>query len=108
MPIYAVKTAISDATMGTDELIKAIEIGGVALQEILASKLVEEGQMIRRERTFEGVEVNYITLNQEGAEEFGVANREIEHIAIFDKMTEIFLIRPGLIICRFFPKYLIL
>ncbi len=63
MPIYAMKTAISEANMTRDALVEAITKGGVALQEVLASQLVAEGQMIRRERSFEGVEVNYITLD---------------------------------------------
>lgn len=62
MPIYAMKTAISEANMTRDELVDAIQQGGVALQEILSSQLVAEGQMLRRERSFEGVEVNYIAL----------------------------------------------
>lgn len=79
MPIYAMKTAISEANMTRDALVEAIIKGGVALQEILASQLVAEGQMIRRERSFEGVEVNYITLD----------DREQEHKAIADNITVI-------------------
>ena len=63
MPIYAMKTSISEANLTRDELVEAITKGGVALQEILASQLVAEGQMIRRERSFEGIEVNYISLD---------------------------------------------
>jgi len=73
------KTAISDANMTKDELVEAIVRGGVALQEVLSSQLVAEGQMLRRERSFEGVEVNYITLD----------NKEQEHKAIADNITEI-------------------
>jgi len=79
MPIYAMKTCISDANMTKEELVNAITSGGVALQEILASQLVAEGQMLRRERSFEGVEVNYITLE----------DKEQEHRAIADNITEI-------------------
>ncbi len=79
MPIYAMKTAISDANMSRDSLVSAITSGGVALQEVLASQLVAEGQMLRRERSFEGIEVNYITLE----------NKEQEHKAIADNITEI-------------------
>lgn len=79
MPIYAMKTSIRDASMSRDALIEAITKGGVALQEILASQLVSEGQMIRRERSFEGVEVNYITLE----------DKEQEHKAIADNITSI-------------------
>ncbi|HMX00911.1 MAG TPA: strawberry notch family protein [Cyclobacteriaceae bacterium] len=79
MPIYAMKTSIRDASMTREALIEAITKGGVALQEILASQLVAEGQMIRRERSFEGVEVNYITLDE----------KEQEHKAIADNITSI-------------------
>jgi predicted RNA methylase len=79
MPIYAMKTSIRDASMSRDSLIEAITKGGVALQEILASQLVAEGQMIRRERSFEGVEVNYITLEE----------KEQEHKAVADNITSI-------------------
>jgi len=79
MPIYAMKTCISDANMSKDSLVNAITSGGVALQEVLASQLVAEGQMLRRERSFEGVEVNYITLD----------DMEQEHKAIADNITEI-------------------
>src|SRR6185312_4064800 len=74
MPIYAMKTCISEANMSKEELVEAITQGGVALQEIIASALVEEGQMLRRERSFEGVEVNYITME----------SKEQEHRAIAD------------------------
>lgn len=79
MPIYAIKTAISEASMPKEDFVDSITRGGVALQEILASQLVAEGQMIRRERSFEGVEVNYITLE----------DKEQEHRAISDNVTEI-------------------
>ncbi len=79
MPVYAMKTSISDANMSKEELVEAITKGGIALQEVLASQLVEEGQMLRRERSFEGVEVNYITLEA----------KEQEHKAIADNITSI-------------------
>lgn len=79
MPIYALKTCISEANMSKDDLIAAIMRGGVALQEIIAAQLVSEGQMIRRERSFEGVEVNYITLIE----------KEQEHKATFDNITDV-------------------
>jgi DNA repair protein RadC len=79
MPIYAMKTAISEANLSKEDLIDAIQKGGVALQEILSSQLVAEGQMIRRERSFEGVEVNYISLDK----------LEVEHCKIADNVTKI-------------------
>lgn len=79
MPIYAQKTAMSEANMSSDELIYAITKGGVALQEILSSQLVAEGQMLRRERSFEGIEVNYISLE----------DKKEEHRAISDNITKL-------------------
>ncbi len=79
MPIYAMKTAMSETNMTNEQLVEAIKNGGVALQEILSSQLVAEGQMIRRERSFEGVEVNYITLTEKAE----------EHGAISDNITEV-------------------
>lgn len=64
MPIYALKTSIQDANMSDENLVDAITNGGVALQEVLAAQLVQEGQMIRRERSYEGIKVNYITLHK--------------------------------------------
>lgn len=88
MPIYAIKTAISDANLTTEGLIQSVERGGVALQEVLSSQLVAEGQMIRRERSFEGVEVNYIYLDR-NAKAFGMPDKEQEHKATFDLITDI-------------------
>ncbi len=79
MPIYAMKTAMSETNMTNEQLVEAIKNGGVALQEVLSSQLVAEGQMIRRERSFDGVEVNYITLTEKAP----------EHAAIADNITEI-------------------
>ena len=79
MPIYAMKTSIKDASLSKEELVETIEKGGVALQEILASQLVYEGQMVRRQRTYEGIEVNYVTLT----------NYREQHRAIADRITDI-------------------
>jgi hypothetical protein len=79
MPIYALKTAISEANMSRSDLVSAITKGGVALQEILSAQLVAEGQMVRRERSYEGIEVNYITLDSLAQ----------EHSAIADNITAI-------------------
>lgn len=79
MPIYALKTSMSEANMDKETLINAIEKGGTALQEILSAQLVQQGQMLRRERSFEGIEVNYLTLT----------DKEQEHKAISDNITQV-------------------
>lgn len=90
MPIYAGKTSLSDANLSNDDLIAAIDAGGVALQEIVSAGLVSEGQMIRRERSFEGIEVNYEYLDSSQAKR-GFPNLDLEqsHKAIMDMCTDI-------------------
>lgn len=79
MPIYAMKTAMSEANLSRNALVEGIQTGGVALQEVLSAQLVQHGQMIRRERSYEGIEVNYITLD----------DKATEHRAISDNITQI-------------------
>lgn len=88
-PIFALRTCISESELKNGELISSISKGGEALQEILSSELVACGQMLRRERTYDGIKVNYIYLNQKGEEEFQVPNLEREHRAISDQITEL-------------------
>lgn len=65
MPIYAQRTAIAEAGVKPSELIEAISKGGVTLQEIMSKQLVESGQMIRRERSFEGVTIDWLSVEEE-------------------------------------------
>jgi hypothetical protein len=51
------KTDMNRANLSMEELIAAVEGGGTPLQEILASDLAKVGQMIRREKSFRGIEV---------------------------------------------------
>lgn len=77
MPIYAAATAMRETGLNNEELVGAITEGGVALQEVISSQLVAEGQMLRRERHIEGMEVNYLVLEE----------KEEEHRAIADNIT---------------------
>lgn len=65
MPIYAQRTAIAEAGVKASDLIAAIAKGGVTLQEIMSKQLVESGQMIRRERSFEGVTIDWLGVEEE-------------------------------------------
>ena len=91
MPVYAMKTAIRDANMTREELVEAITKGGVALQEILSSQLVAEGQMLRRERSFEGVEVNYITLDDKAQEHFAIADNITDILREIIRFQEMYI-----------------
>lgn len=79
MPVYAAKTSIGDCNVDDESMIAAIEKGGVALQEVVSAQLVAEGQLVRRERSYENVEVNYITLSEKAE----------EHKAIADNITSV-------------------
>ena len=52
------KTDLSVAVENMEELAGAIQAGGVPLQQVVANMLVEAGQYARRERSFDGVEMN--------------------------------------------------
>lgn len=79
-PLFASKTCMSESQLTQQGFIDALANGGTALQEIISAQLVSEGQMLRRERSNEGVETNTILLTE----------KEAEHRAISDKFTEIF------------------
>jgi hypothetical protein len=59
MPIYAVRTAIKDSFLSTGQIINAFQNGGLALQEAVSSNLVQDGQLIRREKEIEGEPIYY-------------------------------------------------
>lgn len=65
MPFYAKKTAIAETGLKDSQFVRAMTSGGLALQEIVASNLSESGQLIRRQRSNEGIKVDYITLDAE-------------------------------------------
>jgi len=50
IPIYALRTAIQDSKLSTQNLITSFFNGGLALQEVVSSALVKDGQLIRREK----------------------------------------------------------
>lgn len=65
MPIYAMKTDLAKSGITQQELIEAIAQGGVTLQEIMSKQLVQSGQMIRRERSFNGVTIDWLSVSDE-------------------------------------------
>ncbi|MBR6133071.1 MAG: strawberry notch family protein, partial [Bacteroidales bacterium] len=62
MPMYALRTAMSQANVEPDKLISIIEKGGVTLQEIMSRALTESGQMVRRERDMSDVRTDWETV----------------------------------------------
>jgi len=90
MVIYAAKTSMAETGLPQEDLIYAIEKGGVPLQEIISSQLVAEGQMIRRERSYNGINILYNILDASmantGHPEFDLSDR---HYAIADAFTKL-------------------
>lgn len=78
MPIYAIKTNMSDANMSQEDLINAIMTGGVPLQEIMSRNLVESGQMIRRERDYTGVTIDWLQMEGDTEKQKTAFNKIIE------------------------------
>ena len=81
MPLYAMKTAMSESGLSQKDMIDAIQNGGVTLQEIMSKQLVQSGQMIRRERDFSGVSIDW-----EGVDE----ETDKQQRAQFDEVAKIF------------------
>lgn len=65
MPFYAKKTAIMETGLSDPNFVSSMVSGGLALQEIVASNLAESGQLIRRQRSNEGINIDYIVLDEE-------------------------------------------
>lgn len=63
MPLYAIRTAMSQAKVEPDKLISIIEKGGVTLQEIMSRELTNAGQMVRRERDMSDVVTDWKTID---------------------------------------------
>ena len=51
------KTNLSEAVDDMDNLSDIIDRGGVPLQQIISNSLVRDGQYLRRERTYDGIEM---------------------------------------------------
>jgi hypothetical protein len=64
MPVYIYKTVLREANATSDEIIDSIARGGVAMQEAIAADLTRSGQMIRRQRSFDGIAVDWKVLDQ--------------------------------------------
>ncbi len=65
MPFYGKKTAISETGLSDSNFVGSMRSGGLALQEIVASNLAESGQLIRRQRSSDGIKVDYVVLDKE-------------------------------------------
>jgi hypothetical protein len=85
--LYAQKTGIRHAVQSEEMLSHMIEQGGLPLQQALARKLVEAGQYIRHERSYEGIEFlqEVAEVSRDAAEAFSQIMRAI---AEFDDLKQ--------------------
>jgi len=60
MKFYIPKTDIADSDIDPNVIEKAIVKNGEVVQEYIASMLVSSGQMVRRARSYEGLDIDYI------------------------------------------------
>ena len=76
--IYSSKTALGNSGVNGRNLEKALEAGGLPLQEMISSQLVRYGQMIRREKDYSGLEVDYEVFE----------HSESRDVRLYDKVVE--------------------
>lgn len=67
MPVYF-KTDIGEAVADDATLMEAMSAGGLPLQTVVANNLVKAGQMFRRERSYDGVNIANVTDTPKRAE----------------------------------------
>lgn len=63
--MYIPFTNISDSTIRPKTIVEAIKDNGEIVQEYIAGLLVKSGQMIRRQRTFDGCDISYKYIDSE-------------------------------------------
>jgi hypothetical protein len=75
MTLYSARTGMRHAVERQERLVDLIQDGGVPLQQMLASKLTEAGQYIRRERSYTGIEfgAKVLPVNRDMAENIAKA-----------------------------------
>ena len=77
MPLYF-KTDMGEAVADDETLMQAMESGGLPLQTVVSNNLVKAGQMFRRERSYDGVNIET---------KVDTARRQ-EHEALSDRTTQ--------------------
>ncbi len=87
MDLYARRTDLRLGVSNMATLETLLTRGGVPLQQIVASKFVASGQMLRRERSYEGIgfEAKVVPVDREVADQFSAAMRAIKD---FDRVKQ--------------------
>ena len=99
MDLYA-KTGMADSVTSEESLPEIIERGGVPLQQVLSEMLVEAGAMLRRERSYDGVEF--------GAKTEKVDRQIVDDTAeMFSAINDLDRIKQRIVKSRKFKKWLV-
>jgi hypothetical protein len=80
MDLYARRTDLRLGVSSMERLENLLQRGGVPLQQIVASKFVASGQMLRRERSYEGIsfQAKVVAVDRDAADQFAAAMRSIK------------------------------
>lgn len=80
MDLYARRTDLRHGVSSMNALENILTRGGVPLQQMVASKFVASGQMLRRERSFEGIQfqARVVPVDRDVADQFSAAMRAIK------------------------------
>jgi P-loop containing NTP hydrolase pore-1 len=80
MDLYARRTDLRHALSSMGALENILTRGGVPLQQMVASKFVASGQMLRRERSYEGIsfQAEVVPVDREVADQLSAAMRAIK------------------------------
>ncbi|ASC70385.1 DNA mismatch repair protein MutS [Halomicronema hongdechloris C2206] len=80
MDLYARRTDLRLGVSSMTALENILTRGGVPLQQIVASKFVASGQMLRRERSYDGIsfQANTVPVDRDVADDFSAAMRAIK------------------------------
>ncbi|MBD2060595.1 strawberry notch C-terminal domain-containing protein [Oculatella sp. FACHB-28] len=87
MDLYARRSDAAEAVTNLSSLQRTLKEGGVPLQQMMAAKFVASGQMLRRERSFEGVsfQAKVVPVDRQVADDISSIMRSISQ---FDLVKE--------------------
>ncbi len=89
LPLY-LKTSISKAVDGLSELVDAVTSGGLGLQTVVSNMLTEAGQLFRRERSFNGIEIETKTDTINKKKHTRLADRVTDKLRLITQADEAF------------------
>ena len=96
MPFYAQNTGLSESGLESGDLVKAVAFGGLPLQEVMSQQLVKSGQMVRRERDFSGVSIDWRTCARSSQEKQRARYNSVVPILNRFQLIEEMFIKPAM------------